>query len=363
MKPQNFDFEKIQKNIKKKNQQKNLLLVTIAAFLTLGLFWSVPKILNQFFYNPTSKNAYLANNQYLFNRQIYNELTLPSYEMSDLTIDKTGIGTYQIKETYSPKYSNKVVGFRGLEIKRNKCHYDNNFYSISPIFNQEVASASQFHPDKIASADSNLSKSNLLENIKPLPKSTYVTVDLAFKEDKSISDYSDWLNITTTGAETLWQAVRPPQKAVDKNEAPMVVGYAPSVSFSGISVAITNEKKLNQDFPLLIGSLVDDKQNNWSEEKRQTTHFKSILNYLIENEIFLAQDTHLLQKPTLKNILQEVEKNGIKIYGATLRLPAFELEKILQNEAIKSAYITEVDVFPLTSQSAQLPGVHYPAEK
>lgn len=58
-----------------------------------------------------------------------------------------------------------------------------------------------------------------------------------------------------------------------------------------------------------------------------------------------------------------MEKNGIKIYGVTLRLPAFELEKILQNEVIKTAYITQLDVFPLTSQSAQLPGFHYPAEK
>ncbi|MGM0137787.1 hypothetical protein IGI65_000189 [Enterococcus sp. DIV0755b] len=357
MKPQNFDFEKIQKNIKKKNQRKNLLIVVMTVLLTLCLFWSVPKVLNQFFYNPAGKNTYLANNQYLFTRQIYNELTLPSYTMTDLTIDQTGIGSYQIKETYSPKYSNEVVGFQGLEITRNKRHYDNNFYPISPIFSQELATK------KTASADNNLAKSNLLENIKVLPKSTYVTVDLAFKEDKSIPEYSDWLNETTTGADTLWQAVRPPQNAITPNKTPTVVGYAPTGSFSGISVTVTNEKKLNEDFPLLIGYLANDKQNNWPEEKRQTTHFKSLLNYLIENEDFLAQDAHLLQKTTLQNILQAVETNGIKIYGVTLRLPAFELEKILQNEVIKTAYITQLDVFPLTSQSAQLPGFHYPTEK
>lgn len=364
MNQQNFDFEKVQQKVQQKKYQQGILLICSAVIVTVLLFLAVPKILNHFFYNPTSQNSYVENNQYIIDRQFYNEMTLPNYDMADVTIEQTGVGTYQIKETYSYKYDNQIVGSNTIEIKRNKLYLRNSdFHPFTPPFSQETAPSNQLSDQKIAKADEALAKSNLRENIKPLPKSTYVNVNLVFKEDKSIDAYQEWLRVNTTGADTLWQAVRPSQKTSDAANNPVVVGFNPAGSFSGISVGITNEKKLNEDFPLLISYLANTEQNQWTEEKRQTTHFKSLLQYLIKNERFLAQDPSKIQATTLKNILADVNKNGLKIYGVTLYLPAFELENILRNDAIKSAVITKVDVFPLTSQSGQLPGITYPPEK
>lgn len=364
MTQQNFDFKKVQKKIQQKNHRRGILLVFSAVLVTILLFLAVPKVLNQFFYNPTGQNAYVEGNQYIFDRQIYNELTIPDYDMTDLTMEQTGIGTYQINETYRSKYSNQTIGTKTFEIKRNKLYLNNSdFHYFTPTFSQEMLPSNQLADTKVVKADTALAKSNLRENIKPLPKSTYVNVNLVFKADKSISAYQEWLKLNTNNVNTLWQAVRPSQKTIDDTNNPVVVGFNPAGGFSGIGVGIKNEKQLNDDFPLLISHLADTKQNQWSEEKRQTTHFKSLLQYLIKNESFLAQDPSKIQAATLKNVLADVNKNGLKIYGVTLYLPAFELEKILTDDAVKSATVTKVDVFPLTSQSGQLPGFTYPPEE
>ena len=114
-----------------------------------------------------------------------------------------------------------------------------------------------------------------------------------------------------------------------------------------------------------VQALTTEKINETLPE--ESTQKSELLQFILNPHLTKASAERYLNelKEHVTPFVAPSAKQVEKVFRKTkkLRLPAFELEKILQNEAIKSAYITEVDVFPLTSQSAQLPGVHYPAEK
>ncbi|MGX7352522.1 anti sigma factor C-terminal domain-containing protein [Enterococcus canis] len=336
-----FDFEKIQAQTKQKWRLSMVKVILLSVILTLLLLLGGQALLNRFYYDPQRGNEVAVSTSYVFNRFIQNQLTQPNSVLADFQINRTGIGTYGISEIFETNSQSSQTQ-QSSQIKRNKQSKDISLRSRTigntTLFSDEEVQRKLIEPDQLDA---------LLESSRELPRSSQLTLNVLFKKDLSLDEYAHWTTYNAPTSDTLWYAVRTKKRA--ENERPYIVGFSPN-GHSGQLPELKETPQLQEKYPLLNSFWATDEQNKWSDEKRETTRFTSMLRYLQSQTDFInlaSEGEQPLSEKQIAETLAYVEEHGVKIYGATVTLSVQNLELLLKSEDLAAAYLTEVALIRL----------------
>lgn len=348
-----FDFEALQKKIKVKNRKQGLLLVIMAVAASFGLLFGGRWLLDKFFYDPLAGNDAAMYHSYIFNRQLNNELTMPLYDMTNYQMSRTGIGTYRISELYDmEQLGGSETMTRSYELKRGQ---------LTRVSSKSVSydrSTSLFFWDDDMSEET---LRNLAVNIKSLPDSTWMMVNVSFQEDMTLDEFDEWQTYQVPYGLPQWYAVRGPEKK--ENEPYEVLGFK-AFGQSGAYPILKYGSEIWQKYPFLKDSMMNNSDNNISKNERLEKHFVSTLKYLQTQKDFVKLSAmvtnEIVGQDQLANMEKYVEKNGVKVYGATLWMSVRDLRHMLkENRNLKGVEVITKDIFPLSSQSTQFRDVEY----
>ena len=362
---QKFDFEKIQAGVKQKSRRRNLLLILGSVLVTILLFFGGRWLVDYFYYNPAAGNQLVEKDSYIFNRQLLNDLTEPNLDLKSYQISQSGPAAYDISEIYRRPLQDSGTVTRNYQIEKGRLINP----TVSPFDSRDLDGFFEalFSRSSESSGDAEATRQNLRENLKGLPQSTYLTVNVTFDKDLSFTELEDWKTYSAPQAEARWYAIR----TLPLAKSGSIVPYPPvgiSAFQRGRAVLSTKEnKQLAEKYPLLLENNLTSQQSSWSEEKKLTTRLHSTFSYLLDQSDFwnLYDSAKGLSTPTVtQSQLQEMSdylaKNGVKFYGVTLELSVQELMGLLdQNDGLDLVTVTGVNVFPLSGQHGQLPDVSH----
>lgn len=351
-----FDFEALQKKIKKKKRQHSLGLIGLAVMASFLLLIGGRWAFDRFFYDPMAENAVAESYSYLLNRQLSNELTRPLYDLTSFDIQKTGIGSYRINEYYdNQRFGGGDSRSRSYKLQRGKLQAE----SFTGGSDWGTGFYLYHRSDEVS--DWPQTSQQLLHNLQQLPRSTWLMVNVLFEEEMDLVAYDEWQTYEAPHAENVWFAVAgPPLK---ENQRPYITGFSGAGSKSGNFPQLKMTASLQKKYPFLVPYLMDHHDLALPHHEQLTQHFLSLLKYLQTQKDFLALEPtegerSIVSLTQLEEMEAYVQKNGLQVYGATLWLSVSDLEKMVTaNKNLKYVYVVAKDLFPLSQQSSVLPEV------
>ncbi len=319
------------KNIKKSIRKRSSSLVFIAVVLVILLLttyniFSKP-LLNQTFYNPMKRTYSDYSYDIDVCLDVINELHFPGLlNGGNIAIENTGVGDYN----FTLIRNNMLTGTREyipFTISKGKISSPYSFWAY-PSINIFTRGTMPFY-----SFPTDMDK--MKEYLKGLPDYINVKAYISFDYDLSMSELSDIFN-NNKNIYFAWAGIRNSEEDIQK---------IPLIGFetAGSGIFYENINTIYPNFELSE----EMRKNNKATGELYESHFKSLLNFQIDNEDFLKALKALgnnLDSDYYKSILDYVNKNGVKTYGVVAIGSASEILKFYENKYICGIYINDLSL-------------------
>lgn len=324
--------QKINRQIKK-NWFKTLF-ATIGILLVLtGIgYFALPKIVDQFYYNPTGKDGDKVA-PFSLSFMVAYELQNPFISINDIKINSLGYGNYDV-ETTLMKHGETYFDYplpTKMEIRKGKVVNDN--YAIRTSF------ALLRFPTKTSETFEYL-REKMLKQLATLPPYSQIHASVAFKPSVTLEQVQKIEEEEYT--HIYWYGVQPP------NDKTSLLGF---YDFGFVPYTLTAEdkdkkylEKLNQKYPYLFMGI---QTSNQYPEDFQYDRFQSLLQFMLDNQEHFQKLFHYeyLNKE-IKAYQKELKnKDNFKISSVYTVTTVASLQNILKKYPDCFAKIEKIELY------------------
>lgn len=363
------ETSKLIKDVKKRLRKVGFTSAIIVIVFLIVVFYGLPEIIDLFYYDPTNVSS--ANSYYTadsvgniyntglpniyFNLVAHVSLNMPGYAIRSVSAYSKGFGEYEV--VYSLKNLFEEEELRTyVDIIRNRVVYKGDtldynsqivllkllgFEAINNLFEDDS-------PDHISAINRQIQRRNeetikYFQNLNPL---SYVSMAIVFDKDLDMKEFYN-LTAEMPSLDFKWVGIRTvePGKRWRNNQSLDLIGFNPSFN----DEPIPGESPDSEKYPLfyLVDSFHIPINFNSDYEtyisQVYETHFKSRLQYLIDQEEFVKIFENGNRKIEFyQDALDYINEHGVKTYGVLVygKVEAF-LENI-DKIPYSSLYINKV---------------------
>lgn len=316
-----------------------LVLAVTALLVAAGMF-----ACNQYFYNPNEgiEPVFGGDGQLLLDLWAFNELHSPEYSTTAAEAWRESPGCYQVRIYQTNILSGKQeISFDRIaygKVQINGEHAPNEYWRF-PLMNAfGYRQGNMIHVDETGKA---IPQTGFLleqtEALTALPDSCQVSVYVTFREDMELQEFAKFYAEWNDRIHFLYNAV-----LVHDGYTSNTVGFSPA----GYGIILQNTPEEYPYFQLTNhdGELEKDPASAWEK------HFRDLLHYLIERPGFLEAMTPVngINNQYYQDILNYIDHNGIKTYGALLNGNVVGIREFLETEQPVDFYVTDVRISVLS---------------
>lgn len=324
------ELKKIRKGMKK----RNLWIVAAAVLIACGVVsagvYLEPIISKAVWYDPTEEGLQQFAYDIDCHIAVLTELTMPEVQMEQVWIEERGHGNYDLDVTRRD-YSSGETDYSYGTVQKGKITMHQDFYqpSVMNVFSRGTyGMMSRPEPDGIIK-DRETAKAILQE----LPEYIRAEAYVSLAEDWSMEELEAFRKTVETDSGWLgWVAVR---------NAPLSEQRLPLVGFQAMSGGLIYDE-LDQSYPYYEISEHEEEPlaQVWTE------HFKSLLRYSVEHRAFYQRFQRDIGNhgDKCEEVLDYVEKNGVKTYGFVYYGTPSDLLRVLEQEGVEGIYISDASV-------------------
>lgn len=307
-----------------------LIILLIVGFVTFKL----PDIITNQYYNPDEivgkEEGGYTTNRITLDMATYTELFLPGYYRYDVNVQERGYGEYDIEIMQNSSYTGEFTNVSGEIEKGDMRLYDSNTLRkpSSNVFVKSLAGVDDYFEEYSGPAGD---YSEAIEELNNLNAQDYYIAYVTLDKVMSYGELSEWSKVNKVYPE--WCAVcekREEGYFMDRN-----IGFLYSSSASKIFYD-------NKEYPYL--SYFDTistigKENDWVvPEDVMKQHMLSMLRYMSNQDDFCEMIDYGDEKDYFQKLADNIESNGLNIYGFVTIIKKDELIELSQKEHIAYIY-------------------------
>lgn len=314
------DDELISRIDKTRKKAKKNIAFTIVPIVIGVLLAFLPKIMNNFYYDPSDlifkaipeEGVYYEPLQrFEVDMRVYNELYNPTWDFDVSQINELGYGNYNFTMGRSIVHNGSTLTTFSGKVEKNQIVFFNPDAIKIPPTNAFEWSIN--HRDIEKSIEENLNEKDIQSQVMSGDKESSDEGLNELEPDKlyigyvtfnKIMNYESAYKLIEDLDEYTWMGI------VTDDEINEVIGLDPSKSMY--------DQYDTKAYPKLLGQYDDSKE----EEARE--HFISMLNYISRQQVFNEMMENagfgksIYEENTLKEKIDYVKKNGLKVYGFAL---------------------------------------------
>lgn len=314
------DDELISRIDKTRKKAKKNIAFTIVPIVIGVLLAFLPKIMNNFYYDPSDlifkaipeEGVYYEPLQrFEVDIRVYNELYNPTWDFDVSQINELGYGNYNFTMGRSIVHNGSTLTTFSGKVEKNQIVFFNPDAIKIPPTNAFEWSIN--HRDIEKSIEENLNEKDIQSQVMSGDKESSDEGLNELEPDKlyigyvtfnKIMNYESAYKLIEDLDEYTWMGI------VTDDEINEVIGLDPSKSMY--------DQYDTKAYPKLLGQYDDSKE----EEARE--HFISMLNYISRQQVFNEMMENagfgksIYEENTLKEKIDYVKKNGLKVYGFAL---------------------------------------------
>ena len=324
--------QKINRQIKK-NWFKTLF-ATIGILLVLtGIgYFALPKIVDQFYYNPTAKDGDKVA-PFSLSFMVAYELQNPFISINDIKINSLGYGNYDVETTLGKRGETSFDYPLPTKMEIRKGEVVNNNYAI------RTSSALLRFPTKTSETFEYL-REKMLKQLATLPTYSQIYASLTFKPNATLEQVQKIEEEEYT--HIYWYGVQP------QNDETGLLGFRDIGTVPYTLTAEDKDKKylekLNQKYPYLFMGI---QTSNQYPENFQYDRFQSLLQFMLDNQAHFQKlfNYEYLNKE-IKAYQKELQnKDNFKISSVYAVTTVASLQNILNKYPDCFAKIEKIELY------------------
>lgn len=329
--------QKINRQIKK-NWFKTLL-ATIGILLVLtGIgYFALPKIVDQFYYNPTAKDGDKVA-PFSLSFMVAYELQNPFISINDIKINALGYGNYDVETTLGKRGETSFDYPLPTKMEIRKGEVVNNNYAIrtsSALLRFSTKPSETFEYQTFENL-----RESMLKQLATLPPYSQIYASLTFKPSVTLEQVQKIEEEEYT--HIYWYGVQPP------NDKTGLLGFRDIGTVPYTLTAEDKDKKylekLNQKYPYLFMGI---QTSNQYPENFQYDRFQSLLQFMLDNQAHFQKLFHYeyLNKE-IKAYQKELQnKDNFKISSVYTVTTVASLQNILKKYPDCFAKIEKIELY------------------
>lgn len=324
--------QKINRQIKKNWFKTLLTTISILLVLTGIGYFALPKIVDQFYYNPTAKDGDKVA-PFSLSFMVAYELQNPFISINDIKINALGYGNYDVETTLEKRGETSFDYPLPTKMEIRKGEVVNNNYAI------RTSSALLRFPTKTSETFEYLRK-KMLKQLATLPPYSQIYASVAFKPSATLEQVQKIEEEEYT--HIYWYGVQPP------NDKTGLLGFR---DIGTVPYTLTAEdknkkylEKLNQKYPYLFMGI---QTSNQYPENFQYIRFQSLLQFMLDNQAHFQKLFHYeyLNKE-IKAYQKELQnKDNFKISSVYTVTTVASLQNILKKYPDCFAKIEKIELY------------------
>lgn len=324
----------IQASIRKAFIKMGVVVSAVVLITIFLVIFALPKVVDRFYYNPgeiVGIYEQCETNRMSLDLAVYSELFLPENYRENVWVEANGYGEYDINIMQASSYTNLFTNVAG-KIERNKMTlYDSNLLSkpAGNVFMRDVPGVEDYF-EGIGAAGYPQEAKQALQKLKDEDYYVaYVTLSEVFR----YASFVEWCKKESPIVNPVWCAI------AAKTEE----GYKIDGNIGFIYAASCGSMFHDGNYPYLTQWDVTEttsEENGWIvSEEVMTTHMVSMLRYMEAQKVFNKLIGCEMDYEPLAN---NVEKNGLHIYGFVMIGKKDELIKMSNREEVAYIYTKPV---------------------
>ena len=328
-----FDEKHFQKMIKKSIRKAFIKLgVTVGAIvlvLVLAANTALPYIVDSMYYNPTeiigTTESGAETNRISLDTMVYTELFTPGYYRTNVTADREGYGNYDIQVLQTFSYDERFKNVYGSIEKNNLTLFDDT------IFKLPTQNAFVFEEVGYRGTGASGSAENAKKKINDLNETDYYLAYVSFDKVMTYDELVAWSE--KSGISPEWCAVCSKSNEDDINYYTNdIIGFNYATSASEHSYDKEKYPYLNSfDIPL-----------DNATSKIMESHMTSMLRYMADSKNFCNMVGSNVSTDEFLELAENIEKNGLNIYGFAITAQKDTLLEISENENVSYIHTTPI---------------------
>lgn len=324
--------QKINRQIKKNWFKTLLTTISILLVLTGIGYFALPKIVDQFYYNPTAKDGDKVA-PFSLSFMVAYELQNPFISINDIKINALGYGNYDVETTLEKRGETSFDYPLPTKMEIRKGEVVNNNYAI------RTSSALLRFPTKTSETFEYL-REKMLKQLATLPPYSQIYASVAFKPSATLEQVQKIEEEEYT--HIYWYGVQPP------NDKTGLLGFRDIGTVPYTLTAEDKDKKylekLNQKYPYLFMGI---QTSNQYPENFQYNRFQSLLQFMLDNQAHFQKLFHYeyLNKE-IKAYQKELQnKDNFKISSVYTVTTVASLQNILKKYPDCFAKIEKIELY------------------
>lgn len=336
-----------------------------AAALTLFVVMALPKIVDEFYYDPGENSEQLS-----LDMAVYTEAVMPGYYRENVQTQSRGYGNYDVNIYQNVSYTGNFVNVAGKIEKGKLILYNPNVLrrptgNAFAWFQMEGDSRDSLkdlidkkNKTNYCAAGDKEQAAEAVENLNDGEKyMVYVTLDKMMRYE----DFIDYLETSPAGTSLAepWCAVCTENGIEDidtsENGEEFEEGSVKMSFFRaeniGFHCSMTSSTMLEWDkerYPSLLlwdeevieNGLYDELQEKIQTEEFMKEHFISMMRYLSEQKEFLSMMNE--NSECYKNAADYVEENGLMVYGYAGIAEKEDILTLMEEEEVYQVYTKSI---------------------
>ncbi|MEA4946318.1 MAG: anti-sigma factor C-terminal domain-containing protein [Oscillospiraceae bacterium] len=310
----------IQSSIRKSFIKMGITVGAVVLAMVLCVVFLLPRVVSLFYYNPTTIVAEstvggIGTNRMSLDLSVYSELFLPGHYRDSVVADSEGYGKYGItipQEVYSADGSSTtLIG----TLKRGKLSLYNPDILRKPAANLFMPPDSA--ADSIGPAGAKADNGSYLET---LDESQWYEAYVSLADVTDYADFDTWFQTKNLSDYDLWCAVY-------CKYGSQPIGLTPRPA----GVYLDWDRDAYPDLSLL-------QCESESDAAAIQTHFISMISYLRDHPDILKVMGMGSEGLNYNIILQDVEKNGLRLYGFAITAKKDTILELSRDPAVSYIY-------------------------
>ena len=329
--------QKINRQIKKNWFKTLLMTISILLVLTGIGYFALPKIVDQFYYNPIGKDGDKVA-PFSLSFMVAYELQNPFISINDIKINALGYGNYDVETILGKRGETSFDYPLPTKMEIRKGEVVNNNYAIrtsSALLRFSTKASETFEYQTFENL-----RESMLKQLATLPPYSQIYASLTFKPSVTLEQVQKIEEEEYT--HIYWYGVQPP------NDKTGLLGFRDIGTVPYTLTAEDKDKKylekLNQKYPYLFMGI---QTSNQYPENFQYDRFQSLLQFMLDNQEHFQKLFHYeyLNKE-IKAYQKELQnKDNFKISSVYTVTTVASLQNILKKYPDCFAKIEKIELY------------------
>lgn len=323
----------IRSSIRRAFIKMGVVVAAIILVLVFVVVYVVPEAVNEYYYNPGEiageEEGGYKTNRISLDFATYTELFVPGDYRWRVESYEKGMGEYVIDIRQTSSYTGEFTNVSGQIEKNSMILYDTNQLK-RPTSNAFVLNLAGIDGDYVDSGAWGDFK-DIQEYIDDLDEDDYYTTYITLDKVMNYDEFSAWEQAAEAGA--TWCAV------CEETES----GYYARENVGFIYASSAGQLYYDKEkYPYLSYfdvTLEASRNENWMiPEEVMQQHMVSMLRYMSGQEEFCEMMGYSVDDGYLEKLADNIESNGLNIYGCVSVLKKSEIMELSQKEGVAYIY-------------------------